>query len=330
MSRRQPAKQLSAMYSLVLFLVCCFCTSSLSSSASSMLRACSARELLKFWPTAICQSASHPVLDELPAHAVAVSMDRRSVLAPGAGAAVWTAHFLNHHLLPELAEQARSTSRLQRGQDDANVDRDANIPRVLDKLLSTVLVLCTRLLFEPTDFFLNDTDGSPGWLPTHSEPLFFLLDDVPARGSSAARARPQPAARGDALDGVRAALVCAARGEHELDIARALVAAVLLSVLAVYALAHDASSCRLSRRTQPALSALSLALPRLLAAAALDLLNPALRYRRLTRDLTLCVLAVLFGSTRLGFDPNDLDFLPLFCPLRHPAAAAILDVCRHS
>ena len=78
-------------------------------------------------------------------------------------------------------------------------------------------------------------------------------------------------------DGVRAALVCATRGEHELDIARALVAAVLLYVLAVYALAHDASSCRLSRRTQPALSALSLALPRLLAVAALDLLHPALR-----------------------------------------------------
>ena len=93
MSRRQPAKQLSAMYSLVLFLVCCFCTSSLSSSASSMLRACSARELLKFWPTAICQSTSHPVLDELPTHAVAVSTDRRSALAPGAGATVWTAHF---------------------------------------------------------------------------------------------------------------------------------------------------------------------------------------------------------------------------------------------
>ena len=190
-----------------------------------MLRACSARELLKFWPTAFCQSASRPVLDELPAHAV--STDRRSALGLGAGAAVWTAHSSNQHLLHELAEQARSTSRLQRGQDDATIDRDANIPRVLDKLLSTVLVLCTQLLFEPTDFFLNNTDGSPGWLPTHAELLFFLLDDVPARGSSAARARPQPAARGDAPDGVRAALVCAARGEHELDIARALVAAVL-------------------------------------------------------------------------------------------------------
>ena len=170
MSRRQPAKQLSAMYSLVLFLVCCFCTSSLSSSASSMLRACSARELLKFWPTAICQSAFRPVLDELPAHAV--STDQRSALGLGAGLAVWTALSSNQHLLPELAEQARSTSRLQRGQDDANVDRDANIPRVLDKLLSTVLVLCTRLLFEPTDFFLNDTDGSPGWLPTHPKSKF--------------------------------------------------------------------------------------------------------------------------------------------------------------
>ena len=94
MSRRQPAKQLSAMYSLVLFLVCCFCTSSLSSSASSMLRACSARELLKFWPTAFCQSASRPVLDELPAE-VAVSTDRRTALALGADAAVWTAHFQN-------------------------------------------------------------------------------------------------------------------------------------------------------------------------------------------------------------------------------------------
>jgi hypothetical protein len=197
-------------------------------------------------------------------------------------------------------------------------------------MLSTVLVLCTQLLFELTNFFLNNTDGSPGWLPTHLELLFFLLDDVPTCGSSAARAHPQPAARGDAPDGVRAALVCATRGEHELDIARALVATILLPILAVYALAHDASSCRLSRRTQPALSALSLALPRLLAVAALDLLHPALRYRRLTRDLTLCVLAVLFGSTRLGFDPNDVDFLPLFCPLRHPAAAAILDVCRHS
>jgi len=104
------------------------------------------------------------------------------------------------------------------------------------------------------------------------------------------------------------------------------VTAVLLLVLVVYALAHDASSCRLSRRTQPVPPTLSLALPRLLSGAALDLRHPALHYRGRTRDLTLCVLAALSGSTRLGFDPNDPDILPLFCPLRHPAAPAILDV----
>ena len=59
-----------------------------SSSASSMLRACSARELLKFLRTAIRQSTSHPVLDELPTHAI--STDRRSALALGVGVAAWT------------------------------------------------------------------------------------------------------------------------------------------------------------------------------------------------------------------------------------------------
>ena len=82
MSRRQPAKQLSAMYSLVLSLVLCLCAASLSSAASSVLRACSARELLKIVIATSWLTAVRSVLDELPTQRPCA--DRRSALAQGA------------------------------------------------------------------------------------------------------------------------------------------------------------------------------------------------------------------------------------------------------
>ena len=78
MRLRQQPKQLSAMYSLVLFLVLCLRAASLSSAASSVLRACSARELLKIVIATSWLTAVRSVLDELPAQRP--SADRRSAL----------------------------------------------------------------------------------------------------------------------------------------------------------------------------------------------------------------------------------------------------------
>ena len=273
----------------------------------------------KIPPRSLRLTAARSVLDELPAQRPCA--DRRSALAQSARRPLFGGRFPHQiHRHPDLAEQAYiNLSASTRTRRLPTMAIGAIIPRVLDELLSTVLVLCTRLPSEPTDFLLNNLDGSPDLLPTHP-----ILGDVPTRGllfrgaAPDGALRPLPAARGPAPDGAAAALVRALRGEH--GYARALSAAVL-PVLADCARAHDASSCWLSRQQQPA-SALSFRL----FAAALDALNPALRYRRLTRDLTPCVPVVLFGIAWLGLDSYDPDFLPLFSLLCRSAVPATLDV----
>ena len=282
-----------------------------------MPRACSARELLKIFPGSSRLTAERSVLDELPAQP---SADRRSAPVHGVRRPPLGRRIPKLPDYPILIWPNRPTSTSQPGQDARRRWVGAIIPRVSDELLSsTVFVLCTRLSSEPTDFLLNNFDGSLDLLPTHP-----ILGDVPARGllfrgaAPDGALRPLPAARGPAPDGAAAALVRALRGEH--GYARALSAAVL-PVLADCALAHDAGSCWLSRQQQPA-SALSFRL----FAAALDALNPALCYQRLTRDLTPCVLVILFGTAQLGLDSYDPDFLPLFSLPRHSAVPAALDV----
>ena len=99
MRLRQQPKQLSAMYSLVLSLVLCLCAASLSSAASSVLRACSARELLKIPPRSLRLIAACSVLDELPAQQLCA--DRRSALAQSARRPLFGGRFPHQTLNPK-------------------------------------------------------------------------------------------------------------------------------------------------------------------------------------------------------------------------------------